>query len=138
MRQLSTAVRLEIGLKNRIHLKTDSHCCVFWTLQWKRLVICVQCDRSPSGGMGKNQVPGTLTEKDRGEAPRVGVDRTLAVPLLAQIRTPGFVGTLIRIPNLTLLTHILSCSWSPLTDLFAPIATLIQLLDPVCATWTQT
>jgi hypothetical protein len=131
MRLLSPALRLAIGLENRIHLKTGSHCCVFWTLQQKRLVICVQCDRSPSGGMGKNQVPGTLTEKDRGEAPRVGVDRTLAVPLLAQIRTPGFVGTLIRIPNLTLLTHILSCSWSPLTDLFPPMATLSQLPDPV-------
>ena len=71
MRQLSPALRLEIGLKNRIHLKTDSHCCVFWTLQWKRLVICVQYDRSPSGDMGKNQIPGTLTEKDLGEAPRV-------------------------------------------------------------------
>ena len=131
MRQLSPALRLEIGLENRIHLKTDSHCCVFWTLQQKRLVICVQCDRSPFGDMGKNQIPGTLTEKDLGEAPRVGVDRTLVVPPLAQIRTPGFVGTLIRIPNLTLLTHILSCSWSPLTDLFPPMATLSQLPDPV-------
>ena len=122
---------LEIGLENRIHLKTDSHCCVFWTLQWKRLVICVQCDRSPSGDMGKNQIPGTLTEKDLVEAPRVGVDRILAVPPLAQIRTTGFVGTLIRIPNSTLLTHILSSRWSPLTDLFAPLATLSHLPDPV-------
>ena len=98
----------------------------------------MQCDRSPSGGMGKKQIPSTLTEKDLGESLRVGVDRTLAVPPLAQIHTPGFVGTMIMIPKLTLLTHILSSSWSPLPDLFAPIATLIQLLDPVCATWTQT
>ena len=131
MRQLSPALRLEIGLKNRIHLKTDSHCCVFWTLQWKRLVICVQCDRSPSGGMGKNQIPGTLTEKDLEETPRVSVDSTLVVPPLVQICTPGFLGTLIRIPNLTLLTHILSSRWSPLTDLFAPLATLSHLPDPV-------
>ena len=131
MSQLSPALMLEIGLENKIHLKTDSHCCVFWTLQWKHLVFCVQCDRSPSGGMGKNQIPGTLTEKDLGEALRVGVDRTLVVPPLAQIRTPGFVGSMIRIPNLTLLTHILSSSWSPLRDLFAPMATLCQLPDPV-------
>lgn len=131
MRQLSPALMLEIGLENRIHLKTDSHCCVFWTLQWKRLVICVQCDRSPFGDMGKNQIPGTLTEKDLGEAPRVGVDRTLAVPPLAEIRTSGFVGTLIRIPNSTLLTHILSSSWSPLNDLFATMTTQSQLSDPL-------
>ena len=133
MRHLSPALMLEIGLENKIHLKTDSHCCVFWTLQWKRLVICVQCDRSPSGDMGKNQIPGTLTEKDLVEAPRVGVDRILAVPPLAQIRTTGFVGTLIRIPNSTLLTHILSSSWSPLNDLFATMATQSQLPDPVPA-----
>ena len=107
-------------------------------LQWKCLVIGVQCDRSPSRGMGKNKIPGTLIEKDLGEAWRMSVERTLAVPPLAQICTPGFVVTLIRILNLTLLTHILSSSWSPLRDLFAPMATLSQLVDPVCATWTQT
>ena len=47
MRQLSPALMLEIGLENRIHLKTDSHCCVFWTLQWKRpehtaMAVCLQ------------------------------------------------------------------------------------------------
>ena len=83
--------------------------------------------------MGKNQIPGTLTEKDLVEVPRVGVDRTLVVPPLAQIRTPGFVGSMIRIPNLTLLTHILSSRWSPLTDLFATMATQSQLPDPVPA-----
>jgi hypothetical protein len=100
-------------------------------LQWKCLVIGVQCDRSPSRGMGKNKIPGTLIEKDLGEAWRMSVERTLAVPPLAQICTPGFVVTLIRILNLTLLTHILSSSWSPLRDLFAPMATLCQLPDPV-------
>jgi hypothetical protein len=29
MRQLIPALRVEMGLKNRIHLKTDSHCCMF-------------------------------------------------------------------------------------------------------------
>ena len=91
----------------------------------------MQCDRSPSGGMGKNQIPGTLTEKDLEETPRVSVDSTLVVPPLAQIRTTGFVGTLIRIPNSTLLTHILSSSWSPLNDLFATMATQSQIPELV-------
>ena len=59
------------------------------------------------------------------------MDRTLVVPPLAHIHIPGLVGTLIRIPNLTLLTHILSSRWSRLTDLFAPMVTLSQLPDPV-------
>lgn len=99
MRQLSPALRLEIRLENRIHLKTDSHCSVFLMLQWKHLVFCVQCDRSHSRGIGKNQIPGTLTEKDLGEAPRVGVDRTLPEPPLAQIRTPGLVGPSLGSPT---------------------------------------
>lgn len=144
-RRINTAVRVETGLRDRDTTqdkpaRSPPHQCSLLetaTLASGTLGAAGLCDRSPSCGL--DDTPGPLTEKGwRRRSPECGCEQDSGgAILLAQISTPGLVGTLARIPSETPLTHILSTSWSQLADLVSSHGHPMPA-PGFCVTWPKT